>query len=124
MIDIGLLTCLYGLQIQLDLRKLGIKNTGKGGIFENLVFDMLNKQGKELFFYKNSANSQEIEFIFEGADGVVPVEVKSKNGKTISLNNFIEKYNPKVAYKVIYGNLGMINKKKTIPYYMVGINIL
>lgn len=124
MIDIGLLTCLYGLQIQLDLRKLGIKNTGKGGIFENLVFDMLNKQGKELFFYKNSANSQEIEFLFEGADGVVPVEVKSKNGKTISLNNFIEKYNPKVAYKVIYGNLGMINKKKTIPYYMVGINIL
>lgn len=124
MIDIGLLTCLYGLQIQLDLRKLGIKNTGKGGIFENLVFDMLNKQGKELFFYKNSANSQEIEFIFESVDGVVPVEVKSKNGKTISLNNFIEKYNPKVAYKVIYGNLGIISKKKTIPYYMVGVNIL
>ena len=117
--DIGLLTCLYGLQTQLTLKKNGIKNTGKGGIFENLVFDILNKMGKELYFYKNDSNTQEIEFLFENEDGVVPVEVKSKNGKTVSLNNFIEKYNPNVAYKVIYGNQGIDGKKKTIPYYML-----
>ena len=117
--DIGLLTCMYGLQTQLDLKKNGVKNTGKGGIFENLVFDILNKMGKELFFYKNDSNTQEIEFLYESEDGVVPIEVKSKNGKTISLNNFIEKYNPKVAYKIIYGNQGIDGKKKTIPYYML-----
>ena len=121
MTDIGLLTCMYGLNTQLTLKKNGIKNTGKGGIFENLVFDMLNKKGKNLFYYKNSSNTQEIEFIYEDIEGVIPVEVKSKNGKTISLNSFIEKYKPIVAYKVIYGNLGIDGVKKTIPYYMVGI---
>ena len=117
--DIGLLTCMYGLQTQLNLKKNGIKNTGKGGIFENLVFDILNKKGRELYFYKNDSNTQEIEFLYENEDGIVPIEVKSKNGKTISLNNFIEKYNPKVAYKVIYGNQGIDGKKRTIPYYML-----
>ena len=117
--DIGLLTCMYGLQTQLSLKKNGIKNTGKGGIFENLAFDILNKRGKDLYFYKNDSNTQEIEFLFENENGVVPVEIKSKNGKTVSLNNFIEKNNPQVAYKVIYGNQGLVGKKKTIPYYML-----
>ena len=117
--DIGLLTCMYGLQTQLSLKKNGIKNTGKGGIFENLAFDILNKRGKDLYFYKNDSNTQEIEFLFENENGVVPVEIKSKNGKTVSLNNYIEKNNPQVAYKVIYGNQGLVGKKKTIPYYML-----
>ena len=107
------------LQTQLSLKKNGIKNTGKGGIFENLAFGILNKRGKELYFYKNDSNTQEIEFLFENENGVVPVEIKSKNGKTVSLNNFIEKNNPQVAYKVIYGYQGLVGKKKTIPYYML-----
>ena len=57
--------------------------------------------------------------LYEKSGKVVPVEVKSKNGKTISLNNFIEKYNPKSAYKVIYGSLGFHDGKYTIPYYML-----
>ena len=119
MLDVGLLTHMYGLQTQLTLKKNGIKNTGKGGIFENLVFDILNKMGKTLYYFKNASNSQEIEFLYECEGGVIPVEVKSKNGKTISLNNYIEKYNPDIAYKVIYGNKGQDGKKKTIPYYML-----
>ena len=87
------------LQTQLSLKKNGIKNIGKGGIFENLAFDILNKRGKELYFYKNDSNTQEIEFLFENENGVVPVEIKSKNGKTVSLNNFIEKTIPKLPIK-------------------------
>ncbi|MBO6134916.1 MAG: ATP-binding protein [Lachnospiraceae bacterium] len=121
MSDIGLLTCMYGLQTQLQLKRNGIKNTGKGGIFENLVFDMLNKKNYELYFYKDERSTQEIEFIYEEDESVIPVEVKSKNGKTISLNNFIKNYKPSVAYKVIYGNKGIEGVKKTIPYYMIGL---
>ena len=117
--DSGLLTCMYGLNTQLELLKNGIKNTGKGGIFENLVFSILSKKNLNLFYYKNKNNSQEIEFIYESNGSIIPIEVKSKNGKTISLNDFIEKYKPKVAYKIIYGNQGTIENKKTIPYYML-----
>ena len=117
--DIGLLTSMYGLQTQLMLKKNAIKNTGKGGLFENLVFDILNKSRKHLYYYKNASNSQEIEFLYEKDCSVIPVEVKSKNGKTISLNNFIDNYKPKIAYKIIYGNVGLDGSKKTIPYYML-----
>jgi hypothetical protein len=76
---------------------------------------------KTLHYFKNSNNTQEIEFIFESKSGteVIPVEVKAKNGQTISLNNFIETFKPAVAYKVIDGNIGVSGKKFTIPFYML-----
>lgn len=117
--DIGLLTAMFGLNTQLELKKNGIKNTGKGGIFENLVFDILNKRNKELFYYKNENNTKEIEFLYENIDGVVPVEVKSKKGRAISFVSFVEEFKPKNAYKVIYGNQGSVNGYMTIPYYML-----
>ena len=116
--DIGLLTAMFGISTQLKLKKNGIKNTGKGGIFENLVFDILNKQKKDLFYYKSANNTREIEFIYENEDGVIPVEVKSHRGKATSLISFIEEYKPKNAYKVIYGNQGSVGGYNTIPYYM------
>ena len=117
--DIGLLTAMYGLNTQLSLKKNGIKNTGKGGIFENLAFDILNKKNKELFYYKNENSTKEIEFLYENIDGVVPVEIKSNRGKAISFVSFVEEYKPKKAYKVIYGNQGSVNGYNTIPFYML-----
>ena len=67
----------------------------------------------------NENNTQKIKFIFEAETAIIPIEVKSKNGATISLNDFIERYNPKVAYKIIDGNLGLTKTKLTIPYYML-----
>ena len=74
---------------------------------------------ENMYYYKNENNTKEIEFIFENETEIIPIEVKSKNGATISLNDFIEKYNPKVAYKIIDGNLGLTNTKLTVPYYML-----
>ena len=71
----------------------------------------------------NENNTQEIEFIFEDETEIIPIEVKSKNGATISLNDFIEKHNPKVAYKIIDGNVGVVGTKLTIPYYMLMFDI-
>ena len=67
----------------------------------------------------NENNTQKNKFIFEAETEIIPIEVKSKNGATISLNDFIERYNPKIAYKIIDGNIGVINTKLTIPYYML-----
>ena len=69
----------------------------KGGIYENLVFDMLIKRGFSLNYFKNDKNTQEIEFLFAKDGSVIPVEVKSKNGATLSLNNFIKDYSPPFA---------------------------
>ena len=66
--DIGLLTAMFGINTQLELKKNGIKNTGKGGIFFIFSFDILNKRNKELFYYKNENNTKEIEFLYENID--------------------------------------------------------
>ena len=90
--DIGLLTSLYGYETQTALLKDTLTGPAKGGIYENLVFDMLIKRGFSLNYFKNDSNTQEIEFLYQTDGNVIPVEVKSKNGATLSLNNFIKNY--------------------------------
>ena len=119
MTDIGLLTCLYGFNTQKAIMTDDLKTTAKGGIYENAAFTQLMSRFENMYYYKNENNTQEIEFIYEDETEVVPIEVKSKNGATISLNDFIEKHNPKVAYKIIDGNVGVVGTKLTIPYYML-----
>lgn len=116
--DIGLLTCLYGFETQAALIKNTMTGSAKGGIYENLIFDILTKRGITLHYFKNDRNTQEIEFLYSKEGEVVPVEVKSKNGATLSLNNFIDEFKPSVAYKMIAGNLGVSGVKVSLPFYM------
>ena len=116
--DIGLLTSMYGYPTQKALYEDKLTGSAKGGIYENLIFDILAKKGLKLNYYKNPSNSQEIEFLFENETGVVPIEVKSSRGQTISLNEFIKEFNPQIAYKLISGNIGQKDNKITLPLYM------
>lgn len=116
--DIGLLTSLYGYETQVALLTDVLVGPIKGGIYENLVFDMLTKRGMTLNYFKNDNNTQEIEFLFIQNGAVIPIEVKSKNGATISLNHFIEEYKPPYAYKLVAGNVGVSERKITLPLYM------
>ena len=119
--DTGLLTSMFGFNTQAAIMSGELKSTAKGGIFENAAFVCLMNRIDTLHYFKNQGNTQEIEFIFESRTGteVIPVEVKAKNGQTISLNNFIETFKPSIAYKVIDGNLGISGRKFTIPFYML-----
>ena len=56
--------------------------------------------------------------MIERDGGVVPVEVKSSNGATISLNEALEKPLVPYGYKFIDGNIGVSGKKITLPHYM------
>lgn len=116
--DIGLLTSMFGYPTQTALYNDTLSGAAKGGIYENLIFDILIKKGKKLNYYKNQNNTQEIEFLYENESGVIPIEVKSSRGQTISLNEFIKDYNPQIAYKLITGNIGQTGKKLTLPLYM------
>lgn len=116
--DIGLLTHLFGFETQVALARDTLKGPAKGGIYENLVFDMLHKRGLEVRYYKRADNTQEIEFLLERSGEVVPVEVKSSRGATKSLNEFIERFEPQVAYKLIDGNAGHVDSKITLPQFM------
>ncbi len=119
--DTGLLIGALDDEAQLDLRNNKNMNTCKGAIYENIVGDMLVKAGYELFFYKDEKGHLEMDFFVRDIDSLIPVEVKSTDGATISLNNLINKdkykdihYGIKLANK----NIGYNDKFYTFPYFL------
>lgn len=116
--DTGLLCAMYGFDTKLAILNNTIKGNAKGGIYENIIAECLIKRGYSLYYYRPD-DSHELEFIIEKNAEVVPVEVKSGNTATVSLNSFIEKFNPSIAYKLINGGNGKVGVKETLPHYMV-----
>lgn len=119
--DNGLLIGSLDEEAQDDLRLNQNFNTYKGAIYENVVADMLVKQGYNLYFYKNEKGTLEIDFFIRDKDSLIPVEVKANDNKTISLNNIINSNNYKdVKYgiKLCNKNIGFNGKFYTFPYFM------
>ena len=116
--DTGILIAALDDEAQADLRQNKNFNTYKGAIFENIVGDMLVKQGYELFYYKNEKSTVEMDFFIRDAESLVPIEVKAIDSATASLKNLIEKY-PDIHYgiKLCAKNIGFNGKFYTFPYF-------
>lgn len=119
--DTGLLVASLDEEAQEDLRANKNLGTYKGAIYENIVGDMLVKQGYRLYYYNSDKPSLEMDFFVRDADSLVPVEVKANDGATASLNNLLKdgKY-PDVKYgiKLGYKNIGFNGKFYTFPYFL------
>ena len=119
--DTGLLVASLDEEAQEDLRNNKNFNTYKGAVYENIVGDMLVKQGYPLYFYKNDKGTLEIDFFVRDSNSLVPVEVKANDGATPSMNKIIDadKY-PDVRYgiKLGYKNIGFNGKFYTFPYFL------
>lgn len=119
--DTGLLVGSLDEEAQEDLRNNKNFNTYKGAVYENIVGDMLVKQGYPLYFYKNDKGTLEIDFFVRDSNSLVPVEVKANDGATPSMNKIIDadKY-PDVRYgiKLGYKNIGFNGKFYTFPYFL------
>ena len=119
--DTGLLIGSLDEEAQEDLRNNKNFNTYKGAIYENIIADMLVKQGYSLYFYKNEKGTIEMDFFVRDKDSLIPVEVKAIDGSTISLNNLIndKKYKDiKYGIKFGYKNIGYNGKFYTFPYFV------
>lgn len=116
--DTGLLLARYGFQTKLAVLNGTLMGNAKGGIYENLISEMLTKLGYTLHYYKTENSSMEIEFIIEKDGTVIPVEVKAGNADTPSLNSFLEKFHSIYAIKLIDGNLGTSENKLVLPHFM------
>ena len=119
--DTGLLIGSLDEEAQDDLRKNQNFNTYKGAIYENVIADMLVKQGYDLYFYKNEKGTLEMDFFIRDKDSLIPVEVKSNDNTAVSLNNLIDSNNYKdIKYgiKLCNKNIGFNGKFYTFPYFM------
>lgn len=119
--DTGILIGSLDEEAQEDLRNNKNFNTYKGAIYENIVGDMLVKQGYKLYFYKNEKGTIEMDFFVRDKDSLIPVEVKANDNATISLNNLIdsEKFKDiKYGIKLCNKNIGFNGEFYTFPYFL------
>ena len=119
--DTGLLIASLDEEAQEDLRANKNLGTYKGAIYENIVGDMLVKQGYQLFYYNTDKPALEMDFFIRDADSLIPVEVKANDGATASLNKLLKenKYSDvKYGIKLCYKNIGFNGQFYTFPYFL------
>ena len=119
--DPGLLIGSLDEESQLDLRNNKNFNTYKGALYENVIADMLVKEGYNLYFYRDESGRLEMDFFIRDIESLIPLEVKASDNSTISLNNLInsEKYKDiKYGIKLCNKNIGFNDKFYTFPYFL------
>lgn len=119
--DTGLLIGSLDEEAQEDLRYNKNFNTYKGAIYENIVADMLVKQGYQLYFYKNEKGTIEMDFFARDTNSLIPIEVKANDEATVSLNNLIDNTtyrDIKYGIKLCNKNIGYNGKFYTFPYFL------
>lgn len=119
--DTGLLIASLDEEAQEDLRFNKNFNTYKGAIYENIVGEMLVKQGYPLFFYRNEKGTLEMDFFVRDANSLIPVEVKAGDNATTSLNALIgDASYGDIRYGIKFGNknIGFNGKFYTFPYFL------
>lgn len=119
--DTGLLIGSLEEEAQNDLRNNENFNTYKGAIYENIIGDMLVKEGYDLYFYKDDHKRIEMDFFIRDTNSLIPVEVKANDNSTPSLNNLIDSTNYKeIKYgiKLCNKNIGFNGKFYTFPYFL------
>lgn len=121
--DTGLLVASLDDEAQEDLRANHNLGTYKGALYENIVAEMLSKQGYDLYFYKQDNPSIEMDFFVRDSSTLIPVEVKAGSNASSSLNKLTDSTRStysdiKYGIKFSSGNIGFNGQFYTFPYYL------
>ncbi|MBO7424539.1 MAG: ATP-binding protein [Clostridiales bacterium] len=122
MADTGLLVAMLDDETQEDLRSRKNIGTYRGGLYENIVGDMLVKAGFDLYYYSKENSTLEEDFFVRNTENLIPVEVKARNGNSKSLRTLIKSDTyPDIHFgiKLIDGNIGGEGNIRTFPHYLV-----
>lgn len=118
--DTGILLSLLDSQTRSDVRTG--KNLGifKGGLYENIAAEALAKIGYPLYYFKKEDSTLEEEFLVRSGVDIVPIEIKSNDGRAKSLNTLVtsdEYQNIRYGIKFADKNIGHANNIYTFPYF-------
>ena len=118
--DTGLLVSLLDEEAGEDLRANRNLGVYKGALYENVVAEALVKTGYSLFYYKRDDSTLEEDFFIRSKDYLIPVEVKSRSGRSKSLRTLIEsdKYSDiQYGFKLTFNNVSYSDQVYTFPYF-------
>ncbi len=117
--DIGLLGAMVNASPKSIINNNNIYTEFKGALAEQFVCQELIASGIETFYWSANDSRQEIDFLTERNNEVIPIEVKSgKNLTSVSFNRFMKANQSKYGYKI--SNRPYMNNKKIInlPLYL------
>lgn len=120
MADTGLLTAMLDEESQEDLRINRNLGVYKGAVYENVIGEALYKAGYGLYYYKREDGTLEEDFFVRDQNNLIPVEVKSRSGKSQSMKTLIQndKYEDITwGIKLSMNNIGYHNQLYTFPYF-------
>ena len=118
-LDVGLLSCLCGLDEQTILEKDALFLEFKGALSEQFVCQQLKASGiSEFCYYSNDKGSCEVDFVINCAGEVVPIEVKAEtNLKSKSLKSVHEKFDISHALRVSMSDYKEESWLTSVPLY-------
>ncbi len=120
--DTGLLVASLDEESQEDMRVNKNYGTYKGAIYENVVGDMLVKQGYDLYFYRNDKSTMEMDFFIRDVQSLIPIEVKATDNATKSLAKLTSQDGrfPDIRYgiKLCNKNIAFNGHFYTFPYFL------
>ena len=117
--DVGLCSASQNILIDDIMYDNPYFNDFKGGLTENYINNQLivNKLNA---YYWTSGNQAEIDFVTRLGSDIIPLEVKSsENTRSKSLNEFVNKFQPKYSIRISAKNFGFDNNIKSVPLYAV-----
>lgn len=113
--DIGLLNGLTHINFEDVL--LDTEYMFKGAIAENYVAQVFASKRYLLHYWKSKSDA-EVDFILDGKEGIIPVEVKADdNTRSKSLNEFVQKFTPNYSIRLSSKNFGYYNNIFSVPLY-------
>jgi predicted AAA+ superfamily ATPase len=118
--DTGLLVSSLDEEAQIDLRANRNLGVYKGALYENFVAEAFVKQDLPLCYYKKENSTIEEDFFVRNLDGLIPIEVKSNDKQSKSLNALINNENYKdIKFGIKLGdfNVGYASNIYTFPYF-------
>ena len=116
--DVGLY-CAKSNNSHLSVIGRTMGDTAKGAITENYIAQQLRANGFK-FYYWESNNQAELDFIIQIENQIIPIEAKSwESVRSQSLETFCKKYSIKKAIRISAKNFGFENGIKSVPLYAV-----
>ena len=122
-LDVGLLSCMTGLNQKTLLDGNELFSQFKGALTEQYVCEQLKTmEDLNVYYYTNDRGSCEIDFVIDTGKRVVPIEVKAEvNLKAKSLKTYKEKFSPEIAVRTSMSDYKKEDWLVNIPLYALDL---
>ena len=120
-VDVGLLSCMVGLNSRTILDGNALFVEFKGALTEQYVCQQLKTvEDLGLYYYTNDRGSCEVDFIVDTSSQIIPVEVKAEiNLRAKSLKTYCEKYKPEIAVRTSMADFKKEDWLINLPLYAI-----